>query len=372
MAGAGGLHPSPADAVGSSRSFSSSSSPLWTGRRYLSLVLVLFWAGAVTLRENLHACKESEYHYEYTACNSLGSRWRVAVPHTPGLCTGLPDPIKGTECSFSCTARTFLDMKDQSCKPCSEGTYSLGTGIRFDEWDELPHGFASVATNLEIDYSSTESLGNCTMSTSEVLSWLPASALFVGIIYSGSRALSRLPIPIFLTLHNAAEVITYGTETFVQKEQISAIKICRMLTLLVAAGCLPLYDPQFDTDGYFWAFMHVLSVGAYKVYHKSWKPSSLSISEQQYINYAFSVVMLAFASHPTGDLFSALEFPFLYFYRFHSSCFASGVLGFFLTFHTIKLKNNTSTGQYAAWSFLAKRLGSESVMNEISGKVTMA
>lgn len=27
---------------------------------------------------------------------------------------------------------------------------------------------------------------------SEVLSWLPASALFVGIIYSGSRALSRL------------------------------------------------------------------------------------------------------------------------------------------------------------------------------------
>uniref|UniRef100_A0A670YIJ6 Transmembrane protein 241 n=1 Tax=Pseudonaja textilis TaxID=8673 RepID=A0A670YIJ6_PSETE len=29
-------------------------------------------------------------------------------------------------------------------------------------------------------------------SRSEVLSWLPASALFVGIIYSGSRALSRL------------------------------------------------------------------------------------------------------------------------------------------------------------------------------------
>ncbi|XP_060631151.2 UDP-N-acetylglucosamine transporter TMEM241 isoform X1 [Anolis sagrei] len=191
-------------------------------------------------------------------------------------------------------------------------------------------------------------------SRSDVLSWLPASALFVGIIYSGSRALSRLPIPIFLTLHNAAEVVTYGIETFVQKEQISSIKICRMLTLLVAAGCLPIYDPQFDTDGYFWAFIHVLSVGAYKGYHKSWNPSSLSISEQQYINYAFSVVMLAFASHPTGDLFSALEFPFLYFYRFHSSCFASGVLGFFLAYHTMKLKNSTSAGQYAAWSFLAK------------------
>uniref|UniRef100_A0A8C8SDJ5 KIAA1324 n=1 Tax=Pelusios castaneus TaxID=367368 RepID=A0A8C8SDJ5_9SAUR len=111
---------------------------------------------------------QSEYHYEYTACDSLGSRWRVAVPHTPGLCTGLPDPIKGTECSFSCKAGEFLDMKEQSCKPCAEGTYSLGTGVRFDEWDELPHGFASIATNLEIDNSFSESVENCTAST-----WVP-------------------------------------------------------------------------------------------------------------------------------------------------------------------------------------------------------
>uniref|UniRef100_A0A6J0T5F7 UDP-N-acetylglucosamine transporter TMEM241 isoform X1 n=1 Tax=Pogona vitticeps TaxID=103695 RepID=A0A6J0T5F7_9SAUR len=192
------------------------------------------------------------------------------------------------------------------------------------------------------------------ISRSEVLSWLPASALYVGIIYSGSRALSRLPIPIFLTLHNAAEILTYGIEAFVQKEEISALKICRVLILLVASGCLPIHDPQFETYGYFWALVHLLCVGAYKAYHKTWKPSSLSISEEQYINYAFSVMMLAFASHPTGDLFSALEFPFLFFYSFHGSCFASGILGFLLTFYTMKLKNNTSSGQYVIWSFLAK------------------
>ncbi|XP_034285493.1 transmembrane protein 241 isoform X3 [Pantherophis guttatus] len=189
---------------------------------------------------------------------------------------------------------------------------------------------------------------------SEVLSWLPASALFVGIIYSGSRALSRLPIPIFLTLHNAADVIFYGVEVSVQKEQNSTLKLCRGLILLLAAGGLPFNDPQFDIDGYFWALVHLLCVGAYKVFHKLWKPNSLSISEQQYINYAFSVVMLAFASHPTGDLFSALEFPLLYFYIFHSSCLASGFLGFLLTLHTMKLKNSISSGQYLAWNFLAK------------------
>ncbi|XP_060087559.1 endosome/lysosome-associated apoptosis and autophagy regulator 1 isoform X1 [Heteronotia binoei] len=164
-AGAGRLHPS-RDAAG-----------CWClsggiGRRRLLLLLLslslLVGAGAAIQGEDLHACKESEYHYEYTACDSLGSRWRVAVPHNPGLCTGLPDPIRGTECSFSCKAGEFLDMKDQSCKPCLEGTYSLGTGIRFDEWDTLPHGFANIATNLEIDYSFTESLENCTMSK-----WVP-------------------------------------------------------------------------------------------------------------------------------------------------------------------------------------------------------
>ncbi|MEJ1278022.1 hypothetical protein NN561_008941 [Cricetulus griseus] len=59
-------------------------------------------------------------------------------------------------------------MKDQSCKPCAEGRYSLGTGIRFDEWDELPHGFASLSANLEVDDSISESTENCTSSK-----WVP-------------------------------------------------------------------------------------------------------------------------------------------------------------------------------------------------------
>nr|XP_026258612.1 UPF0577 protein KIAA1324 homolog isoform X3 [Urocitellus parryii] len=144
-----------------------------TERRTLRLLWLLLWAGTafqVTqgTGPELHACKESEYHYEYTACDSTGSRWRVAVPHTPGLCTSLPDPVKGTECSFSCNAGEFLDMKDQSCKPCAEGRYSLGTGIRFDEWDELPHGFASLSANMEMDESSAESTENCTLSK-----WVP-------------------------------------------------------------------------------------------------------------------------------------------------------------------------------------------------------
>lgn len=54
--------------------------------------------GPVGSQPSMRSLLQSEYHYEYTACDSAGARWRVAVPHTPGLCTGLPDPVKGTEC----------------------------------------------------------------------------------------------------------------------------------------------------------------------------------------------------------------------------------------------------------------------------------
>nr|XP_055180147.1 transmembrane protein 241 isoform X2 [Nyctereutes procyonoides] len=196
-------------------------------------------------------------------------------------------------------------------------------------------------------------------SRSDVSTWLPASVLFVGIIYAGSRALSKLAIPVFLTLHNVAEVIICGHQKCFRKEKTSPEKICSTLFLLAAAGCLPFNDPQqVRATPYAGCPVPVTPTvsfsGVYKIVQKSRKPNALSDIEQQYLNYMFSVVLLAVASHPTGDLFSVLDFPFLYFYRFHGSCCASGLLGFFLMLSTVKLKNLVAPGQYAAWIFFAK------------------
>uniref|UniRef100_A0A3Q3WP99 MRH domain-containing protein n=1 Tax=Mola mola TaxID=94237 RepID=A0A3Q3WP99_MOLML len=74
-----------------------------------------------------------DYYYEYTECDSTGSRWRVAIPQNPGACTGLPEPVRGTECTFSCKAGEFLEMSAQECTQCAAGSYSLGSGVC--EWD---------------------------------------------------------------------------------------------------------------------------------------------------------------------------------------------------------------------------------------------
>ncbi|XP_029403131.1 transmembrane protein 241 isoform X2 [Mus pahari] len=189
---------------------------------------------------------------------------------------------------------------------------------------------------------------------SDVLTWLPASVLFVGIIYAGSKALSRLAVPVFFILHNVAEVLACGYQKCVWKEKTSLSKICSALFLLAAAGCLPFQDAQFDPDAYLWALIHIFCVGSYKILRKSRKPTVLSDIDQQYLNYIFSMVLLAFASHPTGDLFGALDFPFLYFYRFHGSCCASGVLGFFLMLSSVRLRSVLTPGQCAAWILCAK------------------
>uniref|UniRef100_A0A4W2E0M5 Endosome-lysosome associated apoptosis and autophagy regulator family member 2 n=1 Tax=Bos indicus x Bos taurus TaxID=30522 RepID=A0A4W2E0M5_BOBOX len=111
------------------------------------------WAGAGDLPSTsgrpLPPCLEKDYHFEYTECDSSGSRWRVAIPNSAVDCSGLPDPVRGKECTFSCASGEYLEMKNQVCSKCGEGTYSLGSGIKFDEWDELPAGFSNVATFMD-------------------------------------------------------------------------------------------------------------------------------------------------------------------------------------------------------------------------------
>lgn len=52
--------------------------------------------------------------------------------------------------AFSCKEGEYLDMKTQECQKCAAGTYSLGTGVAFDEWDDLPAGFISHGISMDI------------------------------------------------------------------------------------------------------------------------------------------------------------------------------------------------------------------------------
>ncbi|XP_077565494.1 endosome/lysosome-associated apoptosis and autophagy regulator family member 2-like isoform X1 [Stigmatopora nigra] len=127
------------------------SDPAWVARsnRCSTVVLVVIAAlGATCVDATLPPCDEMDYYFQYTECDAMGSRWRVAIPLKAGSCSGLPPPSRGTDCSFSCSAGKYLDMSTQSCTPCAAGSYSLGSGLRFDQWDALPTGFLSIGSFL--------------------------------------------------------------------------------------------------------------------------------------------------------------------------------------------------------------------------------
>ncbi|XP_067341764.1 UDP-N-acetylglucosamine transporter TMEM241 homolog isoform X5 [Channa argus] len=189
---------------------------------------------------------------------------------------------------------------------------------------------------------------------SAALSWLPASLLFVGNIYAGSRALSRIDIPFFFTLQNSSHVVSYVILKVVQREKTQWLKLISICLMMLSAVNLPLNDPQFDYGGYLWAVGHLFCVGAYRVFQVHYKSSNLSDIEQQCINYVFSVLLLAVAAHPTGDLMGALEFPSLQSHTFHCGCCASALLGFLLLLATVRLKSGLSLEHFRVWMFLSK------------------
>uniref|UniRef100_A0A914X5D4 Tyrosine-protein kinase ephrin type A/B receptor-like domain-containing protein n=1 Tax=Plectus sambesii TaxID=2011161 RepID=A0A914X5D4_9BILA len=87
-------------------------------------------------------CTADDFNYEYTSCDASGERWRVAVPRPGRVCEGnVPFPQKGLNCSFSCSGGQYLDLKTQECRHCQAGSYSLGGGVRFEDFTDLPQGF---------------------------------------------------------------------------------------------------------------------------------------------------------------------------------------------------------------------------------------
>ncbi|XP_028290495.1 transmembrane protein 241 isoform X2 [Gouania willdenowi] len=192
------------------------------------------------------------------------------------------------------------------------------------------------------------------ISRSAALSWFPGSLLFVGNIYSGSRALSHMVIPFFFTLQNSSHVVSYIISTFIHREKTHRIKLASVCIMLLSAINLPLHDPQFDYSGYLWALGHLLCLGSYRVFQVHNRSSNLSDLEQQCLNYLFSIVLLGLAAHPTGDLNGALAFPFLWSYTFYCGCCTSALLGFLLVLVTVRIKIGMSLQHLAVWVYTSK------------------
>ncbi|XP_027044003.1 UPF0577 protein KIAA1324-like homolog isoform X2 [Pocillopora damicornis] len=124
-------------------------------------------------------CTQDQITYDFTECDSAEGRWRVAVPKKDGDCTVEGEvPVRQKGCSFTCDPGHYVDVtsKTLECKACAKGTYSVGGGVRFSDWDKLPTGFESRTVDehyqeygYDNEYFKETSGANCSKT-----GWLPS------------------------------------------------------------------------------------------------------------------------------------------------------------------------------------------------------
>ncbi|VIO87779.1 Uncharacterized protein BM_BM8821 [Brugia malayi] len=150
-------------------------------------------------------CIPDDFQYKYTECDNNGERWRVAVPKMNNLeCNDeVPLPIRGVNCSFTCGAGMYLDIVTQRCQLCPKGTYSLGDGIRYDVFDEIPANFEVENVNILLERNidtNMESIEDCPIQKG----WIVRNA---ELIYVPSPCLSRLTYSIDLVRPGYVEYV---------------------------------------------------------------------------------------------------------------------------------------------------------------------
>ncbi|XP_078495716.1 UDP-N-acetylglucosamine transporter TMEM241-like [Ciona intestinalis] len=168
------------------------------------------------------------------------------------------------------------------------------------------------------------------ISLSEIIPWSPAMILYAASIFSGSKALASLPIPVFLLSHGLSDAILMLCDNHLPSGLTHLSIPLKISGLLLSLwGIKEMSSPV----NILWIIAYSLSLGAYKTmsfWYNSpqWPNSGLSLMQRQYLNNLFGFLLL----FPTALLLGhhwdvQREFPHLRKLRFYIGSIVSGVLG---------------------------------------------
>ncbi|XP_021345588.1 transmembrane protein 241-like [Mizuhopecten yessoensis] len=118
--------------------------------------------------------------------------------------------------------------------------------------------------------------------------WIPGMMLFVSVIYSGSKALANLTLPVFLSLQNLVTVINCTTQMAISRKLMSLFSYLMLMLVVISSLGAVNSDPQFNADGYFWMCVHIVSTGVLQIFSKLTKARlKISSHEKLYCNYIY-------------------------------------------------------------------------------------
>ncbi|XP_067934930.1 UDP-N-acetylglucosamine transporter TMEM241-like isoform X1 [Watersipora subatra] len=160
--------------------------------------------------------------------------------------------------------------------------------------------------------------------------YLPEAIFFVCSIYAGSKALTKIPIPVFLGMQNLSLVSVTLLKMFLLDERPKNNTIFSEMVLLTACAFIWLNEQTaINPAAYFWIFIHVVSLGFCCVFEHVHEGDILDHEVLLLANNLFAFLSLAPCTFFFGDLQAVKAYPNLYFSKFYIGVVLSGVFSAF-------------------------------------------
>ncbi|XP_064466432.1 UDP-N-acetylglucosamine transporter TMEM241 homolog isoform X3 [Ornithodoros turicata] len=151
-------------------------------------------------------------------------------------------------------------------------------------------------------------------------------------IYAGSRALTTLPLAIFLGIHNSLSLLHCGMDLDITEQSIffnpTSKQLVAFISVAVSSMMLVITVPKNFGNAMWWMLLHVCSTGIVLAHEKIFTYCSKTDTfNRQVMHYISSFVILLPTSYILGDFHAVQHYPFLSSPAFWSTFVISGIVG---------------------------------------------
>ncbi|XP_012562327.1 UDP-N-acetylglucosamine transporter TMEM241 [Hydra vulgaris] len=187
----------------------------------------------------------------------------------------------------------------------------------------------SVASLFLISANSFEIIKIMPLSTESFKRLLPSTFLFTVSIYSGSKALSMLPVPIFCLIQQMfIQATIYIVEIYKTKKSMSNYQAVCIMTPLFIIWITYLFDNEYENQvKYVWILINCLCICLNSIYISFFKSINVQEIDKIFLNTKSSIIFLSLFGILTGETPKVINFQKLYHTFFHLLFVGSGVFG---------------------------------------------
>jgi len=179
------------------------------------------------------------------------------------------------------------------------------------------------------------------------ISLLPGFLFFTTSLVAGSKALSGVPVPIFISVSNTLPASIYIIDRIFPggRPPVTLLQLAAASITLVTASVLVItkIGLDFSDTAYFWLLVGVICQVTYTL-HGRIADARYGSWDRLYYNSVFSVIVLAPASLYLEEAFEALNFHHDRQGLFLAGCVASALIVAAINLHTLRLKQDEYFG----------------------------